>query len=225
MKHKRMGGSLLDIKRILDSFTNREPRMMGEKQYRQSAILIPLVEQADGIHLLFEVRSYDMRSQPGDVCFPGGKIDETDRSAKHCAIRETTEELGISASEVEDVIPFDYIISDIGTCIYPFIGKIRSLSNMKMNKEEVAEVFTVPLTYFLEHAPAVYDITFQPVPSEDFPYELIHGGKDYDWRPRAKKEYFYQYEDKVIWGLTARIVRHFVEMMHDVMVDEEEAMK
>src|SRR5699024_4972313 len=111
------------------------------------------------------------------------------------------------------------------TCIYPFIGKIHSLDEIVINEAEVAEVFTVPLAFFLEEEPATYDITFQPVPSEDFPYELIHGGENYNWRPRATKEYFYQYDGKVIWALTAHIVRHFIQMTKQFLAEEEEAMK
>jgi len=207
------GDDKVDTNYILEQLSNRKPAMMGERNYRKYAILLPLVEQDKEPHLLFEVRSLKMRSQPGDICFPGGRIDESDKTEEQCAIRETTEELGIEPSNIHQVQPLDYIIANDGRIIHPFAGKITTLETLKLNKAEVAEVFTVPLRYFLETEPKLYKVNLEVVPEPNFPFDLIHNGKDYDWRTRQIDELFYLYEDRVIWGLTAKIINHFIELI------------
>ena len=67
----------------------------------------------------------------------------------------------------------------------------------------------MPLTYFIENAPDIYHLHFKVEPEEKFPFDLIVGGENYNWRTRAIDEYFYLYEEKAIWGLTAKILSHF----------------
>src|SRR5690625_5069868 len=203
----------MDIDKLFMAMKNRQPSILGKSKFHQFAVLLPLIQCQDEIHVLFEVRSMQMRSQPGDVCFPGGRIDATDENPQACAIRETTEELGIEPSTINQIVPLDYVVSDYGTIIYPFVGESLSLETLNLNKAEVAEVFTVPLAYFLTTNPTIYKVSFEAVPERDFPFELIHGGENYDWRPRQMNELFYEYEDRVIWGLTAKIVRHFSELI------------
>lgn len=207
------GGDYMDASRILAKLEGRAPSIMGQQRYKQSAVLLPLLNIQDETHVLFEVRSMQMRSQPGDICFPGGRIDKTDKSPKETAIRETMEELGISASNIEAVTPLDYIVNDSGRIIYPFVGKLLNYEQIKLNEAEVSEVFTVPLSYFLETEPEVYKVHFQVNPEKDFPFDLIVGGKDYKWNTGHIDELFYQYNGKVIWGLTAKILTHFVHLL------------
>ncbi|SRR5690606_9747668 len=192
-----------------------EPNILGYEKFKKYSLLLPLVEIDGETNLLFEVRSYSLNSQPGDVCFPGGRIDEDDLDELHCALRETEEELGLRKTCIKNIVPLDYIVSDFGRIIYPFIGEVTSLAELKINKEEVAEVFTVPLNFFLENEPEVYKIEFKVVPEENFPFHLIQGGRNYKWRMRKMDELFYVYNDKIIWGLTARIIHHFVSLLKD----------
>lgn len=198
---------------IFTSLANYEPNILGYEHYNKFSLLLPLVDVNNETHLLFEVRSYSMRSQPGDVCFPGGRVDRDDYTELHSALRETEEEIGIEQAYIKNIIPLDYMVSDFGGIIYPFIGKVTSLEQLNLNKKEVAEVFTVPLNYFLENEPKKYKINYQVVPEENFPFHLIHGGKNYDWRMRSKDELFYEYDDRIIWGLTARIIYHFIDLL------------
>lgn len=207
------GDDNVDAQAILKKLINRQPSVMDQKFFKQYAVLLPLVEIEKEIHILFEVRSLKMRSQPGDVCFPGGRIDKEDANALACAIRETTEELGITPATIRHVFPLDYIVAPDGRVIYPYAGEIMSLEKMVLNKAEVAEVFTVPLTFFLEKEPDIYYVNLEVVPEANFPYHLIQDGEDYDWRTRKVEELFYKYNDRVIWGLTAKIIKHFIEII------------
>lgn len=207
------GGKSVESLDILKQLENREPAILGEEKLKKSAVLVPLVDIAGETHILFEVRSMNLRTQPGDICFPGGRIDREDKSPKHCAIRETTEELGISEQYIEKVIPLDYVVSDLGRMIYPFTGKITAPDKILPNKDEVEEVFTVPLNFLLQTEPEVYKVYFQVVPEKNFPFDQIVGGKHYNWQVRHKNELFYHYKDKVIWGLTAKMLHHFLSLI------------
>ena len=205
----------MDISDIMVKVKHHKPSILGLESYRKFAVLIPLIEKNQETHLLFEVRSLAMRSQPGDVCFPGGKVDQDDTDERECALRETSEELGIDQAGIAGGYPLDYLVGD-GRIIYPFIGRIPEPELVNPNPAEVEAVFTVPLAFFQQTRPDIYKVALQPVPENDFPFELIQGGKDYNWRPHIVEELFFQYDDYVIWGLTARIITHFVELLEAV---------
>ncbi|WP_010097830.1 NUDIX hydrolase [Ornithinibacillus scapharcae] len=203
----------MKINQIITTLQAMNPGIMGIENFKRSAVLIPLVEVNEETHILFEVRSMNLRSQPGDICFPGGRIDPSDLSPNHCAIRETTEELGISKKDILDVTPIDYIVSDMGRIIYPFVGKIENIDQIKPNSMEVGEIFTVPLDHFKNIEPESYKVHFKVIPEENFPFDLIVGGEDYNWQIRHVNELFYRYENRVIWGLTAKILTHFLNLL------------
>lgn len=177
------------------------------------SILIPLVEVGDETHILFEVRSLNMRRNPGQICFPGGRIEKEDTDPRHSAIRETTEELGIDENKILEVLPLDTIVSPQNHILHLFIGKIVDADKIKPN-EEVGEVFTVPLQYLQKTKPITSRIHYKVIPEEGFPYNLI-GGKEYKWTERYSDHYFYQYNGKVIWGLTARILTYLLALLED----------
>jgi peroxisomal coenzyme A diphosphatase NUDT7 len=205
----------MNIDSILTTLAEKEPGIMGLENFRRSAVLIPLVERNNETHILFEVRSLNMRRQPGDICFPGGRIDSNDPTPQACAIRETVEELGISNQSISDVTPIDYVVSDMGRIIYPFVGRIPDVKKITPNESEVGEVFTVPLSHFQQTEPDSYKVNFKVIPAEDFPFNLIVGGENYNWQIRHMEELFYRYEDRVIWGLTAKILQHFLTLISD----------
>ncbi|NKE04391.1 MULTISPECIES: NUDIX hydrolase [Mesobacillus] len=204
----------MNINQITKTLLGRTPAILGNEQFIKFAVLLPLVEVNNEIHILFEVRSLTMRRQPGEVCFPGGRIEIGEEPQK-AAVRETSEELGINESEIVDVFPLDYMVSAFGTIIYPFAGRISDPSKIIPNEAEVGEVFTVPLSFFKKNQPDSYKINFQVEPEDGFPFDLIIGGENYNWQTRKMDEYFYRANEKVIWGLTARVLTHFIELMEN----------
>lgn len=203
----------MDPKSLVDKVKGRIPEVLGNKDFSKFAILLPLIEKEGEIHILFEVRSHQLRSQPGEICFPGGRIDKEDESEEDAAVRETMEELGIGNQQISDIFPLDYIVSPFGMIVYSFAGIIDADVEFRPNPPEVDSLFTVPLSFFLEKDPKVYRVNFDIQPEESFPYDLIAGGENYNWRTRQVDEFFYIYEDKVIWGLTAKILTHFMEII------------
>jgi 8-oxo-dGTP pyrophosphatase MutT (NUDIX family) len=203
----------MNADKLLDEISGRKPGILGENGFLRFAVLLPLVDMDGEIHVLFEVRASHLRRQPGEVCFPGGKMDKGDPDEKHCAIRETTEELGIFENDIQKVIPLDYMVSAYGTIIYPFVGIIANTEDMRPNEDEVGEIFTVPLSFFLNTKPDIHTIHYHVKPEDGFPFDLIVGGENYKWQTRQMDEYFYHYDGKVIWGLTARVLLHFIDLI------------
>ncbi len=199
---------------IIYKLKNHLPSILGSSKYSKYAVLIPLIQKEDGIHVLFEKRSLNLRRQPGEICFPGGRMDSLDPDEKTAAVRETTEELRIQKADISEVFPLDFMVTPFGMIVYPFAGMILNSDKIQPNPSEVEEIFTVPLAFFFHREPEIHHVRFKVEPEKNFPFDLIIGGENYNWRTREMEEYFYRYEDKVIWGLTARILAHFIEVIH-----------
>lgn len=203
---------------VLDQLKTRllhsQPLFIGEDTAFRSAVLIPLVNMDQEWHVLFEVRSFQMRKQPGDISFPGGRIDASDKTPLQAALRETYEELGIELNQVSIIGQLSPYISSPTFVVYPFVGVVNHDDIIpSYNKQEVEEVFTIPIKWLLNYEPYKHDVAVEIVPPADFPYEKIANGKKYKWRSRSIEEWFYDYKEYTIWGLTARILKHFVQLL------------
>lgn len=197
-----------DIKNI---FKDREAKPIGK--YKNSAVMILLCEDEENhdLNIIFEVRSNKLKTQPGDICLPGGMIEE-DESPKEAAIRETMEELNLNKEDIEYIGDMDYFISPYGMFMYPFISKTK-LEKIKPSKEEVDHIFTVPLKFFMENTPLLYELQIGAINKEGFPFHLINGGEEYKFRRGKLNEYFYEYDNYVIWGFTAQIIKTFIDII------------
>ena len=197
------------IKNIKQIFNNRHSKAIGE--FNESAVMILLVEEEEELSIVFEVRALKLRSQPGDVCLPGGKV-EGDEAPRETSIRETMEELILKRDQIEVIGDMDYYISPYGNRMYAFVG-ILKYGEINPNQDEVNHIFKVPLKFFLEQEPLLYKMEIGPVNQEGFPFHLINGGKDYNFRKGYLDEYFYEYNGYIIWGFTAQIIKSFIEVL------------
>lgn len=193
---------------------NRTPDLMDA--VGRYAVLVPLVEREDGLYLLYEVRARSMRSQPGEVCFPGGHM-EGEESPEECALRETEEELSISPSAIEVLGQLDFIAHRSNFIMYPVLGKVKAaaLEQMRLNPDEVDEVLLIPLSHLLEAVPREYTYRLVPQMDEDFPYEAIGISPQYKWRVGRENGPIYPWEGHAIWGLTGKITRHLIRLLKD----------
>lgn len=189
-------------------FSGHVPGLMAAR--RNYAVLCPLVETPEGLHLLFEVRAAAL-SQGGEVCFPGGRA-EGGETAVTCALRETAEELSIPSREITLLGTPDFICSPLGVLIQPVLGLVSpaGAAAMRPSPAEVAEVFTVPFSFFRTTPPRVFTYTLLPQQPEGFPYEELGISRDYPWAHGQTDVPVWRWENHVIWGLTARIVRELV---------------
>lgn len=199
------------IEKILN-LKNRNPDISDSENYMKSSVLIPIIISNDSLSLLFEIRSENLKKQPNEICFPGGKIEEGEDGLT-AAIRETTEELSLAAEKIDIIGVSNTLVTPFNSIIYTNIGILRDYRGTFNN--EVREIFTVPLTFLMTHKPLCHYINVNMHPKEDFPFHLIQNGKDYSWGKGKYPVYFYIYENKIIWGITARIIYDFISLIKD----------
>ncbi len=194
----------------LEKLKSHRPLSINKK-FRY-AVNLPIVYLNGRSEFLFELRSKDLPVQPGDVCLPGGGLEKGETYLEAC-MRESSEELGIPESKIEKIAELDYLNGD-ATTIRVFLTKlnIESLDEIKYSVDEVERVFTVPIDYFVNTEPNEYPIKKRFSYPENFPFHMIHGGKNYRVRDHKQSLLLYNYEGLAIWGMTARIVKHSVEL-------------
>jgi 8-oxo-dGTP pyrophosphatase MutT (NUDIX family) len=200
------------------------PEILNKSFFINSAVLIPLIRIENKDYFLFEVRGKNIK-QPGEVCFPGGKIDEQDKSNKVTAIRETCEELGITVDKINYIAKLGTFINVTGFSIDAHIGKliIKDLSELNINKNEVESIFIIPVDYFINHEPEKYKMHMEVSPfitengnkKTTFPVEELNLPSEY----QAKRDgifypvYVYRTESGIIWGITAFLIKVFIDIL------------
>lgn len=205
---------MINIENIIEKLQNRQLSTVGKHRYY--SVLVPLIEIDDQLHILFEVRSQRMNSQPGEICFPGGGVEDGE-TPKYTAIRETFEEIGILQEMIEIIAEGDRLVSTNNFTVYSFFGILEkhTLENIVINYDEVSEVFTVPLQWFMDNEPEIHQVDVFQNGRVDFPYEKAQISPDYNWRGTKNDVPIYNYENRAIWGLTGRIVRNFIQILKD----------
>ena len=204
----------MDIERLEKFIRGRTPGVMD--RVREYAVLVPLVEREGEPCLLYEVRARTLRRQPGEVCFPGGRI-EGDESPEQCALRETWEELGIPPESVRVLGPLDFIAHRANFVMYPVLGLVDAgaTGKLRRNPAEVDKVFFVPLSELLGTEPQEYQCRLISEMGEDFPYERVGIPRDYRRQPGWDNIPVYFCGGEAIWGLTGRITRHLVSLLRE----------
>ncbi|MCL2336028.1 MAG: CoA pyrophosphatase [Firmicutes bacterium] len=181
---------------------------------RINAVLLPLVEINGVTEVLFEVRSKQLKWQPGEICFPGGQVEGPDEMANpvNTAIRETTEELGLQRGDIEILTPMGFMFAPMGTVNYAYVGRLIAPERIKPNREEVESVFTVPLSFLTANRPQASKMDVATRLNEDFPLHRVPEVYRSGWYKRwSYLTYFYEYGEHFIWGMTAILLHHFLE--------------
>jgi 8-oxo-dGTP pyrophosphatase MutT (NUDIX family) len=156
----------------------------------RAAVLFPLVPRPSGLHVLFTRRASHLYDHAGQISFPGGRIEASDRDAAAAALRETFEETGIAPEFIQLIGTQPSFLTSTRFTMKPVIGLLRPGFTIKPDITEVAEVFEVPL-----------GILMDPRQHRLHKAQLPGGGHRYyfsvSWGP-----YF-------IWGATAALIRNF----------------
>lgn len=180
--------------RLEAALSAREPRRVQIEDAKDAAVLIPIVALPEPT-LIFTVRTDTLPSHKGQISFPGGSIDETDDSPLDAALREAHEEIGLDPASVRFLGELDTTPTFVsGYVVTPFVGWLDHIPTLDPNPAEVAEVLSVPISELVE------EIRKEP--------GFEHGG-------RAFPTEAWVWNGHVIWGVTARIVRHFLELVAD----------
>ena len=201
----------LSIANIEQHFQDRVPKPISKLRYY--SVLALLTEKNGELCFVLNKRAPNIH-QPGDICFPGGR-QELGECLKETALRETWEELGIPKEKINLFGKSDYLITLYGAMIQPFLGFVcyEDLRNSSINSDEVAEVFTVPLSYFINTPPEAHDLHWTPESSDTFPYERIQGGEAYPFSSRRVSQLFYSYKNHTIWGFTAQVIKNITDLI------------
>ena len=201
-----------DILRIQEIFKNRKPESI--KKLREVSVVIALINIDDKLHLIFEKRS-DSVNQSGDISFIGGHIEENE-SPLSAAIRETKEECNLSEDNINIIGESDYLMNFNSLFVHTFICEITNIQfeNIKCNGE-VEKLIAVPLDEIIKTKYSSYKSKIIIERDENFPYHLIENGKNYNFFTGKEETYFYEFKNCIIWGLTAKILNNFVEILKD----------
>ena len=169
------------------------------------AVLVLLVTTGNDDALLLEVRSECVR-QPGEICFPGGRIESGETPAE-AAVREACEELGLRAGDISiDSDPVLQVMAD-GRKVWSVRGRIEAgcLQKIRPSGAEVAEVFLLPVSWLMSNPPEHYDLSVTD--EQDLPVRLRRYLSGYEAFRRTGDTFYWEYENYGIWGLTARIIQ------------------
>lgn len=212
----------LDIDFIKNNWNYKAGILNSESMFK-AAILIPLCEIDNQTYVIFERRSKNIK-QGDEICFPGGKTEKTDIDFSYTALRETSEELGISMEKISILKELDTFITPFNSIIYSFLGyiNIHNFSDLKINSEEVQNLIFVPTDWLLNAEPEKYKIFLESHPhTYNEKGEKIHTfpAKDLglpslyheSWSNGYREIISYKYENEVIWGFTATILKNFLD--------------
>ncbi len=157
---------------------------------RPAAVLVGIVEHPEPTVLLTQ-RAQHLPDHPGQISFPGGKIDKTDADPLASALREAEEEIGLGRDHVEPIGYLDLYMTTLGYRIVPTIARVKPGFSLKLNTGEVDTVFEVPLAFLMDQA------------------NVQRHSRD--WQGMTRHYYAITFGERYIWGVTAGILRN----LHD----------
>jgi 8-oxo-dGTP pyrophosphatase MutT (NUDIX family) len=164
----------------------------GVKATRPAAVLIPVVDRSEPTVLL--TQRTELPSHPGQIAFPGGKIDPHDATPADAALREAEEEIGLPRALIEPIGYLDLYLTFSGYRILPTVARVRPGYRLVLSEAEVAEAFEVPLAFLM-----------------DAQNHALHSR---DWKGVTRRYYAMPFGERYIWGVTAGILRNLYERIY-----------
>lgn len=158
----------------------------GEGPLTPAAVLVPIVGRQPGYTVLLTQRTAHLKDHPGQISFPGGRVEAEDTSPAHTALRETVEEIGLAPERVEILGYLPEYRTGTGFRVTPVVALVNPPFEVVPDPFEVAEVFEVPLDFLLD-------------PANHRRHSLHHRGA-------LRQYYAMPYGDYFIWGATAGMI-------------------
>ena len=153
------------------------------KKLRDAAVLVPIVDRAEGPTVLLTVRADHLSSHAGEISFPGGGVEEQDADAVDAALREAEEEVGLARDFVDVWGTLEPFRTGTGFSILPVVAQVREGFTLTIDKGEVAEAFEVPLAFLMD--------------------PVNHSQHTVHWQGKERTYYAMPFGDYYIWGATA----------------------
>lgn len=177
-----------------DDDLNPEMRTdVAGRQLVQAAVLVPLVDRSEGMTVLLTRRTDHLHDHAGQISFPGGRIDAGDTDAIAAALRETEEETGLDRRHIDLIGALDTYVTRTGFEMTPVVGLVRPGFTLSPDTFEVAEIFEVPLAFFLEPGSRRLESR--------------------EWQGKRRYFYAYPYQGYYIWGATAGMLNNLAEIL------------
>ncbi|TXD44265.1 CoA pyrophosphatase [Lujinxingia vulgaris] len=178
---------------------DRVPGLEG-RPLRQAAVLAPLCQVGQELHVVFTERPASMRQHSGEVSFPGGRRDPEDARLRDTALREAYEEIGLLPDDVQLYGSLVRMPTISGYEVTTFVGEFAHPYELVTNPAEIEEMFMVPLEHLADPA-------FQRVEKRSW------DGVSYDL-------HFYEFEGHTIWGATGYMVSVLLDFLAGRRLDE-----
>lgn len=160
---------------------------------RPAAVLVAVIDHPEPTVLLTQ-RAQHLPDHPGQISFPGGKIDKSDADPLDAALREAEEEIGLSREAVEPLGYLDLYMTTLGYRIMPLIARVPPGFELALNTAEVDAAFEVPLAFLM-------DRTNMEKHSRE-------------WQGMERHYYAITFGERYIWGVTAGILRNMRERIY-----------
>ena len=184
--------------RLKQALSRRQKRHIVDTHREPSAVLLPVYRKQDDYYLLFTKRTQQVKAHRGQVSFPGGAYQEEDNSLLDTALRECAEEIGLAPERVEILGELDDAITQNSNyVITPFVGVIPWPYDFRINIGEIEEIVEVPLSAIMDRSRWRQET--ERIAGEETPV------------------YFFNYQGRVIWGATARILNQFVGIIRPIL--------
>lgn len=172
---------------------NPDMRSEWPATLRAAAVLIPIVARTEPSVLLTR-RAAHLPHHPGQISFPGGKIEDRDGSALAAALRETHEEIGLSPERIVALGYLDPYVTRTGFHVTPVVATVATGYRLTLDPREVDAAFEVPLAFLLN-------------PDN-------HEQHSREWRGKQRRFYAMPYGDHYIWGATAGMIKNLYDRLH-----------
>jgi 8-oxo-dGTP pyrophosphatase MutT (NUDIX family) len=169
------------------------PVRLDRPDLERAAVLIPVLQGSDGDRIIFTARDSQLRFQPGDLCFPGGKAEVGEVDLASCALREAEEEISLSRADVEIIAELDQVTVSSRYLITPFVGLLAPDASLSRSDDEVAALIAIDVINVLD------------------PKRL---GTITRVQDASKPTYRFNVGELMIWGATARILKRFLEVAY-----------
>jgi 8-oxo-dGTP pyrophosphatase MutT (NUDIX family) len=170
------------------------PRRLDVEHSGRAAVLIPILPHGNEFCFLLTQRTHKVETHKGQISFPGGIQEESDQDLLETALRETWEETGLDRHAIQVLGEFDEYLSITGLIVTPFAAWVGGPLNLAPNPDEVDEILKAPFSIFQDSRVRVETRVRQGV---------------------ERKIYFYDFQGKDIWGLTAQIIRDFLRLLEE----------
>jgi 8-oxo-dGTP pyrophosphatase MutT (NUDIX family) len=178
------------IRLVLDASPSRTHFVLedgvGDEELTPAAVLFPIVQRMEGPTVLLTQRTAHLKDHPGQISFPGGRREPADPSPAHTALREATEEIGLSPAHVEIAGYLPEYLTSTGFRVTPVVAMVTPPFDLQLDAFEVAEAFEVPLAFLLD--------------------PVNHQQHSLHYRGKLRHYYAMPYGEYFIWGATAGII-------------------